>query len=62
MIILFWIEQKNMKKDFEELVCHINSCPCMCWFSMKLKIIGEFCFIILRANGHFLFFALFGMS
>ena len=47
MIILFWTEQiKHEKKDFEVLVCQVNSYPCTCWFSMKLKIIGKFCFII----------------
>ena len=65
MMILLWIE-KNEKKDFEELVCQVNSCPCMCWFSMKLMIIGKVYFIIFRANGQFWlfcsFFALFGMS
>ena len=60
MKILFWTEQKNHeKKNFEELVCQVNSCPYMCWFSMKLKIIGKFCFIIFRANGHFLLFFVF---
>ena len=58
--------RKHENKDFEELVCQVNSCPCICLFSMKLKIIGKFCFIIFRANDHFwlfcFFFALFGMS
>ena len=57
MIILFWTEQiKHEKKDFEVLVCQVNSYPCTCWFSMKLKIIGKFCFIIFRSNSHFLLF------
>ena len=31
----------------------------MCWFSMILKVIGKFCFIIFHANGHFLLFCVF---
>ena len=42
MMILFCIGQENMrKKDFDEPVCKANSGPYMCWFSMKLKIIGK---------------------
>ena len=49
--------RKSEKKDFKELVCQVNPCPCLCWFSMKMKIIGKFCFII--ANSHFLLFCVF---
>ena len=60
---LYWT-RKHEKEDFEELVCQVK-CPRMCWFSMRLKIKGKFCFITFRANGHFWsfcnFFALFGL-
>ena len=51
--------KKTGEKDFEELVCQVNLCPCTCLFSMKLKIIGKFCFIILRANDHFWLYRVF---
>ena len=57
MMTVLWIEQENKgKRISKSLFCQVNSCPCMCWFSVKLKIIGKFCFIIFRANGHFLLF------
>ena len=48
--------RKHEEKDFEELVCQVNSCPWMCWFSAKLKIIGSFYFITFRANDLFWLF------
>ena len=51
--------KKTGEKDFEELVCQVNLCPCTCSFSMKLKIIGKFWFIILRANYHFWLYRVF---
>ena len=50
--VLDWT-RKHEKRDFEELVCQVNSYPCMRCFSVKLKIIGKLCFIIFPANGHF---------
>ena len=39
--------RKQEKRNLEELACQlVNSCPCMCYFTMKLKIIGKFCSII----------------
>ena len=47
MMILFWIEQGNMRKGFRRpSLSGKLDCPCMCWFSVKLKIVGKFCFIL----------------
>ena len=62
MMILFWTEQENRskheKKHFEELVCRLNSCTFMCWFSMQLKLRGKFCYIIFHAIDNFIFFCI----
>ena len=46
IMIMLWIEHENIKKYFEGLVCQVNSYSCMRCFSMKLKIILSFCFIV----------------
>ena len=67
-MILLWIDQEIMRKSFEA-ACLSAPSVCLaygkfvslyiCLFSMKLKIIGKFCFFFFRANVHFWLFCVF---